>query len=509
MALSDIVFVKGQGGLGRPLPGEDYISGLLFYTANGNLPSGYSTSARITSFFSVADAETAGINGDYRDATAATFTSTIARGSTGDSFGAVYTGINGVVYNLGTYKQSSADTTLALLGASIASYINSGTYNHGCSASFTTATLTITLPKSQGVFPNSGTPLVFTVTGSLTASAATIGVSGVASKQAVWHYHISEFFRMQPQGRLYVGFYAVPGSYTFTEITTMQVFASGKIRQIGVLKDYASAYSSGDLTTIQTEVTNNCDANHMPLSVLYAADLSGTSDFTTLTDLNTLTASKVSAIVSQDGASLGAFLYIGTGKSITTLGAHLGAVAFGAVSDSIEWKAKFNFSNGSELDTPALANGTLINTLSKTTLDAIDNLRYIFLIKNVGFAGTYTNHSYTAIVNSSDYDRIENNRTIDKAIRGVYANMLPSLGSPLVLNSDGTLKDTTIAYLSSQAEINLTQMVRDTELSAFKVTISATQNVLTSGKVIVAVSLLPVGVAEAIQVNIGFVTSIS
>ena len=37
MALNDIIFVKGQGGLGRPLTGEDHISGLLFYTANGNL----------------------------------------------------------------------------------------------------------------------------------------------------------------------------------------------------------------------------------------------------------------------------------------------------------------------------------------------------------------------------------------------------------------------------------------------------------------------------------------
>jgi len=33
MSLPNITFIKGQGGLGRPLPGQDYISGLLFYTA--------------------------------------------------------------------------------------------------------------------------------------------------------------------------------------------------------------------------------------------------------------------------------------------------------------------------------------------------------------------------------------------------------------------------------------------------------------------------------------------
>ena len=49
----NITFVNGQGGLGRPLAGEDFISGLLYYTAT--LPSGYSSSDRIKKFFSVAD----------------------------------------------------------------------------------------------------------------------------------------------------------------------------------------------------------------------------------------------------------------------------------------------------------------------------------------------------------------------------------------------------------------------------------------------------------------------
>src|SRR5574343_963962 len=82
MALNDIIFVKGQGGLGRPLTGEDHISGLLFYTANGNLPSGWSTTSRIKALYSVADAEKAGIKDDYSDATAATATYLISTKAT-------------------------------------------------------------------------------------------------------------------------------------------------------------------------------------------------------------------------------------------------------------------------------------------------------------------------------------------------------------------------------------------------------------------------------------------
>jgi hypothetical protein len=51
-------------------------------------------------------------------------------------------------------------------------------------------------------------------------------------------------------------------------------------------------------------------------------------------------------------------------------------------------------------------------------------------------------------------------------------------------------------------------MVRNSELSNQKVTVSSAQNVLTTGKLVIAVELLPIGVARAITVNIGFVTSL-
>lgn len=59
MPLPEVIITKQAGGLGRPLQGEDHISGMLFY--NDTLPSGFSTSDRIKAFFSLDDAETAGI----------------------------------------------------------------------------------------------------------------------------------------------------------------------------------------------------------------------------------------------------------------------------------------------------------------------------------------------------------------------------------------------------------------------------------------------------------------
>ena len=504
MALNDIIFVKGQGGLGRPLQGEDFISGLLFFTSS--LPSGFSSSNRIKQMFSIADAEAAGIKSDYSDATAATASYLITNaGATGDTINIKVTEIGGNVVNLGTYTKVAGDSTIALLGASIAAFINANTLTHGYSASFLTATLTITAPKKLGVFLNSGSPLAVTVVGTIAGTVSQFS-GGVASKQANWHYHISEYFRLQPKGQLYVGFFAVPSTYTFTEITTMQNYANGKIRQIGVWKD--AAFAIGDVTMINTEIVNNCDGNHKPLSAIYAADISATSDLSTLTDLNTLSANKVSVVIGQDGAGLGAYLYAGYSKSITMLGAVLGAASAASVSDDIAWVGKFNISNGYELDTLAFGNGVQVASSSQNFLNALDNLRYIFGIKYVGITGSFINDSHCAIAVSSDYAYLENNRVIDKAIRGVYASVLPALNSPLSLNADGTLADTTIAYFESLAEVNLIQMIRDAELSAQQVTIDSTQNVLSTGKLVIAVKLLPIGVARSIQVNIGFTTSI-
>lgn len=504
MSLNDIIFVKGQGGLGRPLAGEDFISSLLFYTAS--LPSGFSSSNRIKLFGSVQDAVNAGIKNDYSDATAAAGTYLITTaGATGDVIAITVAEPNSVVKSICSYTKVTADSSIALLGASIAAAINAGTLTHGYTASFLTATLTITAPKKFGIFLNTGTPIVVTITGTI-AGTLTQFTGGVASKQAVWYYHISEYFRLQPKGSLYVGFYAVPGSYTFSEIQTIQTFAAGKVRQLGVYKDSA-AFASGDLTTIQA-VCTTLDGLHMPLSVLYGADISAVTDLTTLADLNALSANKASAVISQDAGGQGAFLYTTVGKSITNLGALLGAVSFAAVSDDVAWPSKFNISNGVECDTIGFANGSLLSAISQGTLNTLDDRRYIFLIKYVGLAGSYFNDSHCAISVASDYAYIENNRVIDKAIRGVYASLIAQLNSPLTLNANGTLKDTTIAFFQNLAEVNLDQMIRDSELSARSVTINSTQNVLSTGNLIVAVALVPIGVARQITVNIGFTLSI-
>lgn len=506
MALNNITFVKGQGGLGRPLPGQDFISSLLFYTAT--LPSGFTAAARLKAIYSVTDAEALGISAAYPDETRATGVYTIsAAGATGDSITLNFAEPTKTV-TLGTYTKLSTDTTVTLVAAGLVAAINAGTFDHGYSALNAAGVITVTVRKGLGVYPNTGTPLTAVIAGTIAGSVTTPFSGGVASLQAIWHYHIAEFFRQQPQGKLWLGFYAIPGAYAFSEIETIQRATNGEVRQMGVYVS-ETAYAAAQTTAIQA-ICNVLDAAKMPLSVIYGGNISAVTDLSTLTDLATLTNNKVSVVISQDGGGLGYNLYKAYGKSITTLGATLGAVALANVQEDIAWVGKFNLSNGNELEVVGFANGTLLSdsTVTDGLLNSLDVKRYIFLRKFPNLAGSYFNDSHTAITQSSDYAYIENNRVIDKAIRGVDKSLLPSLNSPLLLNVDGTLANSTVAFLEGQAVVITDEMVRNGEASAIGVTIDPNQNVATTSTIRVTINIVPVGVAREIIVNIGFKTSL-
>jgi hypothetical protein len=150
----------------------------------------------------------------------------------------------------------------------------------------------------------------------------------------------------------------------------------------------------------------------------------------------------------------------------------------------------------------------LVKTISKTALDGLSDYGYIFLIKRPGYAGTFFNDAPTCISVTSDYAYIENNRTIDKAVRNVRSFMLPFVNSPLYVNEDGTLDENTISLFKNEASRGLESMEIDGELSAYSVTINPAQNVLSTGQLSIAIKLVPVGVAREIVLNIGFALNI-
>lgn len=505
-----IVFNKGQGGLGRPLPGTDYISALLFYSG-ATLPTGFATNDRIKTVFSLEEAEALGITGDSLGETKSTATYLVTnQGAAGDKY-KITCAIAG---NAGLETVTLADfTTVAAdavstttMATAIAAAINLGTPTHGFTATSSVATVTITAAPGQGVFLNTGTPYTVTITGTIAGTLTQNVVPGVASDIDIQHYHVKEFFRVQPKGKLYIGIYATADVGTFANVTDMQNFAQGEIKQIGIYQKN-TAFATAHVTTLQS-VYNSLNAIYKPLQIIYNAEIQGTANVTSLTNLRLLSAQNVSVTIGQDGKARGFKLWKATAKSIGCLGTTLGCIAKSKVSDSIAWVGAFNMAD-TEYDTLNFANGQVLTSLSDATIDNVDLFGYIFLKKHIGTTGSYFNDSHTSVALTNDYAYIENGRTIDKAVRGLRALLLPQLASPIKVNANGTLTEDVISYYETLCKRALDVMERDGELSAFGVFIDPTQNVLSSSKLKITVELVPMGVARTIEVNIGFVVKLS
>ena len=350
--------------------------------------------------------------------------------------------------------------------------------------------------------------MVFFTTPPAGFSGQTIQVGSVTQAEArgittsfysgITHYHVSEFFRINPNGLLWLGVFS--GGTDFNKVVDLQTEAQGKIRQVGVF-DIVN-FATSQVSTLQT-VGTTLDSQDAPLSILYATNITGV---TNLPDLTGSQANKVSVIVGQDGNGRGNDIFLSAGTSVSSLGASLGAVARASVEESIAHVANFNVT-GTDLDELKLADGTSLKNLTKSQQDALNDKRYIFNIKYNGLNGSYFNSSFTA--DNSDLDSIEKNRTIDKAIREVRTALLPRLNSPLRVTSEGKLDTSTVQVFRSLASRALERMESNNELSAFNVIINPDQDVLSTDEIELTLELVPVGVARTITVNIGFVAQVT
>lgn len=341
--------------------------------------------------------------------------------------------------------------------------------------------------------------------------AEALGIAEGSSDHAVEWYHISEYFRMNPDGELWIGYYAVPAStYDFVEIATLIRAASGEIRQLGV---YANGltFASSQCTTIQA-IIDGLEAAYKQFVVLYAANLAATTAVTgwsSVTDLRTLTAKKVTVVIAEDGGGAGATLAGSKSYSITALGCALGALSKASVEQSIGNPQNFNISDGTEMEVPALANGDLVSALTSSALGGLKDKGYLVARKYVpDLSGTYFERCPTAIASTNDYAWVEINRVIDKAIRLVRAALIAQLNSTVLLKEDGTLREDTVGYYQDLAQTPLTQMEADGEISASQVLIDPDQDVLSTSTLEISVQIVPVGIAETITVNIGLTTNI-
>jgi len=501
MALPKITFTKQKGGLGRVLPGEDHISGFIFY--NDTKPSGFSSdTSYVERVLSLTDAENLGIVNTNIDETKATATIIITSASTIGQNISIAVGST----ILGTYDVT-ASASAALEAQNISDVINANTYSHKYISIASGSTITITAPAGLGISLNT-IALTITTTSTVVPNTTTAFAGGVASLLAQYHYQISEAYRLNPNLILYIMIADIPTTYFATEILEIQKQANGAIRQLAVFANAKTSITTSDVSALHNAIVATEDDFGVSFSAVYSTDLMALTDVSNLPDLSSLNAFKVSVLISQSFSGVGLNLKNITGKSVPTLGAALGTISYSKVSESIGWIGKFPISDGVECEIVGFSNGQLYNSISKTILERLQGYRFIYLRKFTGTSGSFWSDSNCSVSVDSDYSFIENNRTIDKAIRGIRKTILPELNSPLLVNTDGTLTDATVAGFKNYCNETLELMRRAGELSAYQTDIDANQDVLATSEINIQISIVPLGVARQINISIGFKTKL-
>lgn len=329
-----------------------------------------------------------------------------------------------------------------------------------------------------------------------------------ANNTLTLHDDIVDFFRLAPEGTLYL----------FNSVVEADLTAF--INQNKEIKGYALAfaYVAADdpdpanlVSTInahQTIVNTFAAENRLLDFVLLGPN--GLDDFDE--DLRALNAPNVSIVVgckANDG--------------VVALGAALGMVAvrkvnenLGSVDIIVKPRAKRGLGDYPLTDSTLgvwlnafLTDGSDVESLEYDALKAIFDNGYITVASYEDYPGYFFENSYTCVAESSDFAFIENNRVWNKAARIIRVTLLPRVKG--VVKKDpttGFIAPTTASSWKTLIDKKLEQMIKDDEISGFSTFIDYKQIVNNTQPCKVKASIVADGIVHEFEVAVGLTNNI-
>lgn len=278
--------------------------------------------------------------------------------------------------------------------------------------------------------------------------------------------------------------------------------AAGRIRILGITRKADVAYEPVYADGIDPDVINAI-AKAQELAEAYAAAykplrvIVGGRDYqgviADLADLTERTDNRVAVLLG--------------GKGESSLEACVGLALGRLAAIPVQRKIARVKDGDLGLSSAYLSDGaTTIDELSEAELEAIHNKGYIVLRKYFGRNGYFFTDDPTATGAADDYNTIGRGRVIDKAISLAYQTYVNELQDDVELDPDtGRLEAGVIKSYQASVKRSIEQnMLADGEISGVTVVLDPLQDVLTTNKVEVTVSILPKGYSSNIVVKLGF-----
>lgn len=337
------------------------------------------------------------------------------------------------------------------------------------------------------------------------AEALGLTESASANNDTPFYEHIKEFFRLAPEGTLFL----------FNSLVTASVLTflreNKDIKGFAVCDDFVLANQATIIANYQTAIVDILTAENRLIDFV----ILGLNDFTVANaiDLTELASPHVSVLVVGSGTS-----------SFAAVGAALGMIAARKVNEnlgSVNIQSKpiqkrgtadypLTDSNLGVWLAPKLTGGANVSSLTTAQINELEEKGYIFAASYEGYPGVFFTGSKTCISASSDYAFIENNRVWNKAARAIRVALLPEVKG--IVKKDpatGFIRSTTVSRWTGIANNALEQLVSNDEISGFDVFIDPNQIVNSTEAVKVTAQVVADGIVHKFEVALGLTNSIN
>lgn len=346
-------------------------------------------------------------------------------------------------------------------------------------------------------------------------------------------YHINEFFRLNPNGELWLCLVAqatsmatMCGSSNSSALNKVIVGSNKKVKNVGVVLNPLTGYTPTLTDGLDADVVAAVTAAQAVVStwaalnvfidtvVVEGRQVNGT--ISSIKNLRSLSAPNCAVCILQDAdvAALDA-LYAKHAAVGTVLGG-IGARAVHEDLGSIDAVARPNKSaaNFSIVDSvnalwinPAISSGTLVKNLTSAEVGVLKTNGFIWADSYPEYDGVFFSGSPACTLGTSDFAYFVNTRVWNKGARIATKKLTPYFNSQIETTDDGKISSSTAS--GWQAEINnskngLSVLVVEKNAMKASVYIDPNQTVYTGSNVKVKMSIKPYAYARTIEGELGF-----
>ena len=352
--------------------------------------------------------------------------------------------------------------------------------------------------------------------------------NAAADTAALTWYHISEFFRLNPDGKLWLhnGNAVAPANIFAAAGPADQIMSASanSVRYMGVVFGFdpdATLTISGGfanfVSTVQAAAQVWVEARAQDHVFIDCVVVEGVAASTTLVDLKALESPQVHITVACDHGYLAE--YPAAFLKTAAVGTVLGSIGVRMLSESIGSavlerypSTKRGAANYSLVDTrqnrwlkPGLSTGVLFDALSQAVRDELTTKAYGYAGKFEGYSGVYFNAEATCTTVVDDFNTIHANRVWNECARRLRRALIPRINSRIRIDAaTGRIAPETIADWDAASKRELEALLAEGELANFTFTLNPEQDVIAQGKVVCSIRVVPQGIAKAIEADLGF-----